>query len=369
MKRPLASSGAQRSLLAGLRRPGDETQLTRAFASIASADVPFASRFLRLVLESASGRSFDVPDALAVTTEEVAGGERFDLRFRADGEWDVIVELKIHAGYGRHQLKRYLAALDDVDNAFVCAITRDVPLYGEPPVGVDPQWAGSVRWRDLLPALRELPVKDPLLGSQWLVFLDVLEEEGSMGFTRPDAELFTAWSLMRRASGHVEEFVEAVRWPILAALHDALGGGTDSADFYRTRGGRPVLSRGKWGKADMPIRVPGDGDIRIRVGLFGYNPPTRFVVAPHNGRRWLTRLRSLPPEGQHAVEFLLERGFRDYDLHAFLELDEELLASPTLEEDVVFWTRERFGDIIASGLLSVAPPGGRKGTDDEDEGI
>lgn len=363
------STNAQRSLLAGLRKPGDETQLTRALASVASVDAGFASRFLQVVLEAASRRSFAVPAAPVVTTEEIAGGERFDLRFRVDSSWDVIVELKIHAGYGRRQLERYLAALDDVDNAFVCAITRDVALYGEPPPGADPHWAGSVRWRELLPALRNLPVEDPLLASQWRVFLDVLEEEGSMGFTRPDAELFSAWSLMRQASGHVEEFVEAVRWPILAALHDALGGSADSADFYRSRGGRAVLSRGKWGKADMPVRIPIDGDIRLRVGVFGYNPPTRFVVAPHNGRRWVTRLRSLPPEGQRAVEYLLERGFREYDLHAFLELDEQLLASPTLEEDVVAWTRERFGDIVASGLLDVTPPGGRQGRDDEDEDV
>lgn len=369
MRPSLASDAAQRSLLAGLRKPGDETQLTRALASVASVDPEFATAFLRLALEGAAGRSFDVPTSVTVTTEEIAGADRFDLRFRADGEWDVIVELKIHAGYGRQQLQRYLAALDDVDKAFLCAVTRDVALYGEPPAGVDPRWAGSVRWRELLPGLRELRVKDALLAAQWQVFLDVLEEEGSMGFTRPDPALFGAWSLMRQASGHVEEFVEAVRWPVLASLQDALGGAPDSADFYRSRGGRPVLSRGKSGKADMPIRVPGNGEIRIRAGVFGYNPPTRFVVAPHNGRRWMARLRSLPLEGQQAVEYLLDRGFRDYDLHAFLVLDEEQLASPTLEEDVVAWTRSRFGDIVASGLLDVTPPGGRRGVNDEDEGV
>lgn len=336
---------------------------------MSSVDSRFATAFLRLALETASGRPFDTPSDFVVTTEEVAGAERFDLRFRVAGEWDVILELKIHAGYGRQQLQRYLAALDEVDNGFLCAITRDVALYGEPPVGVDARWAGSVRWRELLPGLRELPVEDPVLRAQWQLFLDVLEEEGSMGFTRPDPALFSAWSLVRKASGHVEEFVEAVRWPVLAALHDALGGGAESADFYRSRGGRPVLSRGKSGKADMPIRVPGNGEIRIRAGVFGYNPPTRFVIAPHNGRRWMARLRSLPPEGQQAIEYLLERGFREYDLHAFLVLDEEQLASPALEEDVVAWCRSRFGDIVASGLLDVTPPGGRRGANDEDEGV
>jgi hypothetical protein len=57
----------------------------------------------------------------------------------------------------------------------------------------------------------------------------------------------------------------------------------------------------------------------------------------------------------------VSRGFRDSDLHSFLPLDEERLMSPTLEEDVVAWTRERFIDIADSGLLQIPTPRKRRG--------
>jgi hypothetical protein len=177
-----------------------------------------------------------------------------------------------------------------------------------------------------------------------------------MGFTRPNTELFEAWALKRRAAAHVEEFVEAVRWPVLAALRELLGGPDDAADFYRGRGGRPVLSRSQWGKADMPIRVPANGPIRLRAGAFGWDPPARFYVTPDDGRRWVTGLAGLSEDGRQAVRSLVERGFRDRDLHVFLDLDEARLASPTLEQDVVTWVHDRFAEIVDSGLLAVSPP-------------
>jgi hypothetical protein len=292
---------------------------------------------------------------MEVSAEEVVPGGRLDLRFRSF-DWDVIVELKIHAGYGKGQLRRYLSALDHVSHSYLIAVTRDVPIWGEPEPGSYPSWMGSVQWRALLPGLRAFDPPDALLAEQWRLFLDVLETEGSMGFTRPDVDLFAAWALKRRAGLHVEAFVEAVRWPVMAALRDLLGGGEDAADFYRGRGGRPVLSRSHWGKADMPIRVPGNGPLRLRAGAFGWDPPARFYVTPDEGRRWVTGLASLPDEGRDAVRLLVGRGFRDRDLHAFLDLDGARLASPTLEQDVVKWVHARFQDVIESGLLSVSPP-------------
>jgi hypothetical protein len=89
---------------------------------------------------------------LTCSAEEVVEDGRTDLRFRAE-LWDVIVELKIYASYGRQQLSRYLSALSDVEHAYVTAITRTVPTYGEPPTGADPRWLGSTE-RPLGPALR-----------------------------------------------------------------------------------------------------------------------------------------------------------------------------------------------------------------------
>ena len=123
-------SSPSAALLRGLRRPGDEPQLTQAIAAVAGADYPFAAGFLRLVLRE-TGVTVDVPADVTVSAEEVVPDGRVDLRFRAQG-LDVIVELKIHAGYGPKWLDRYLAALTDVEHAFVVAVTRDDPTYGEP---------------------------------------------------------------------------------------------------------------------------------------------------------------------------------------------------------------------------------------------
>jgi hypothetical protein len=123
------------------------------------------------------------------------------------------------------------------------------------------------------------------LDRQWKLFLDVLEEEGSMGFTKPNADLFTAWAQQRGATVHVEGFVEMLRDPILVTLNQVLDPALGVTDFYRGRGGRPVLSRAAWGKADMPIVI--NGERRLRVGVFGYNPPARFFVAPNEARRWV----------------------------------------------------------------------------------
>ena len=72
--------------------------------------------------------------------------------------------------------------------------------------------------------------------------------------------------------------------------------------------------------------------------------------------------------GQAAVRALLEAGpFRDYDLHAFLELDESRLTSPTLEEEVVEWVHARFEEVSSSGLLEVPPPGSRGGRPADNE--
>ena len=86
--------------------------------------------------------------------EEIVQAGRLDLRFRA-GTWDLIIELKIHAGYGRGWFERYLSELSDGQHAHLAAITRDVPI-GEPPAGVPAKWLGATRWRSLLKGMHDL---------------------------------------------------------------------------------------------------------------------------------------------------------------------------------------------------------------------
>lgn len=354
------------AILRGLRRAGDEPQLTRALAATFQADPQMGAQFVELVLAAlAPHRRLSLPSHLECSTEELVEAGRPDLRFRADG-WDVIVELKIYASYGRDQLDRYLSVLEDVDGAFLTAITRSVPRYGEPSADGDARWLGSVQWRRLLPGLRGMRSADEQLNSQWPVFLGVLEEEGSMGFTQPKPDLFRVFAQLRETRLHTDEFVEALQMPLLEALVKALGGDSQAASIYKTTGGKMHVARSWNAITDSIFLVPADGAQRIRAGLFAYNPPVRFYVAPKNGRTWVARLAKLPPEAQESVKFLFARDFRNHDLHAFLELDETLLLGPSLEEDIVEWAHARFVDIAQSGLLThTVEPAAPEGSDDE----
>jgi hypothetical protein len=306
-----------------------------------------------------------LPDSLVCTAEEVVADGRLDLRLTGH-EWDLIVELKIHAGYGRGWLSRYLAARNPVEHAYVVAVTRSVPL-GEPPADRRGGWLGAVRWRALLPGMRRFDFQDPVLGEQWRLFLDVLEEEGSMGFTRADPTLFTIWAQQRVARKHVEELLRLLQPPLLVALQGTLGGGTDSADSYRTRSGRPVVSWAVWGKADLPFRVPRNGPPRVRAGLMGWSPPVSFFVEPHGGASWIRGARGRGPAVERAVHGLLDLGYHAKHFRAYLPLPDELLTSSTLEEKIVTWAGDRFGEIVRSGLFDVAAAD-VPATPDEDSG-
>ncbi len=348
-------NAASIALIRGLRRPQDEVQLTQALASVFQTDTTFASRFCGLLLHTLGRRADDLPAQMTCRTEELVDEGRVDLRFSAP-TWDVIVEVKIHAGYGRDQIGRYLRALRPEPNRYLIAITRDVP-WGEPPSNESEGWLGAIRWRRLLPGLRAIAPADVSLREQWPLFLDVLEQEGSMGFTRPDPELFDTWARLRVATNHIEEFLKVLQVPLLNALREAAGGGVAAADFYRARGGRgrPVISRARWGKTDLPFLVPADGPARVRAGLLGWNPPALFFVEPNNGRKWVTK-QSNDSFARDAVRMLIERGFEPAYLRSYLELSPARLASQTLEEDVVEWAHARFLDIRDSGLLSPSAP-------------
>ncbi|HWQ23382.1 MAG TPA: hypothetical protein VNK94_04685 [Gaiellaceae bacterium] len=357
------------SIIRGLRRRGDEPQLTRALASVFQCDPSMAGQFMNVVLPAVDrDRALVAPTEMDCSTEEVVKDGRLDLRFRADG-WDVIVELKIYAGYGRNWLDRYLSVLEGVDHAYVAAITRSVPRYGEPERGIDRRWLGSVQWHRLLPGLRAIQSVDDHLSREWQLFLGVLEEEGSMGFTKANPELFELFGRLRETRKHIDEFVEALQMPLLEALIKALGGDERAASVYKTKGGRMHVARSWNGITDTIFLVPAGGPQRIRAGVFAYNPPVRFFVAPKNGRAWVARLAKLSPEANDAVKALVARGFRDHDLHAFLELDEQRLMSSTLEEEVVDWAYARFVDIVESGLLActVGPVGSAELEDGMDD--
>ncbi len=111
-----------------------------------------------------------------------------------------------------------------------------------------------------------------------------------MGFTRPDPELFAAYSRTRRALLHMEEFLRAVEMPLLQALREARGAGEDKAALYWGRGRK--LARTRIGGMSIPFRVPADSrSVRVRAGVMSWNPPVAsFFVRCSPDQRWDRRL-------------------------------------------------------------------------------
>lgn len=346
------------ALIQGLREGGSETELTRAIAAVLSADPEMASAFLRLAVEAAPhGRSIDLsdlPHRLDCVAEARVNEGRADLSFRDESDgWHAIVEIKIYAGYGHEQIHRYLRSLRADERGVVVAITRDVPTYGDYVDG-DPRWAGSVQWGRLLPGLRELRPRDPDLAVQWPLFLDVLEMEGSMGFTKADDRLFRSWADYPSARQHLVEFLDTVRRPLLDSLREALAPVAAHGSKERVEAAE-FATRGKVRRAVVPrlgevlvgFRVPADGPERLWAGLWGWGEP-RFVI-------------ELPypisvSETKDAVSTLKANGFKsrkDHRLASYLPLTDELLGSAALQETVVVFAAEAFRQIADSGVLTL----------------
>ncbi len=366
---------AKHALLSGLREAGSETELTRVLASLFGADPVMAGAFVRLaVSEAPRGMNIDLgdlPAMLSCVAEKAVSEGRADLSFTdQEGRWHVIVENKVYAGYGHDQIRRYLRSLDGTERGVVVAITRDVPTYGDLHDD-DPRWAGSVRWGQLLPYLRQLPVADPELKRQWPLFLDILEEEGAMGFTRPKSELFRAWADYPASRAHLVDFVDSVRLPLLDALRLVLTGDPDpdspvrlSAADFATRGKAQKAVTPRLGTIRLDFRIPaGSSDERLTAGLWGWGDP-RFMVAvpfPSNtvdiGRRAV------------AVSALMLHGFdnwKDRWLTRYLPLSRALLGdADKLTGGVVQFASKSFAIVAQSGILALEPA--TPSSDDEEE--
>jgi len=185
------------------------------------------------------------------------------------------------------------------------------------------------------------------------LFLEVLETEGSMGFTRPRTELFDAFATSGAVISHMRDFLRSIEHPLLEALIEECGGGVDAAAPYLGFG---RFSWSQSGRVDIPYRVPANGPGKIRAGLIGSSPPTAFFVQPNDGQQWIAKLGSLSDEAAAAVKTLRQGSFGYRQFRAKLPLDSELLARDDLEDKVVEWARDRFREIVASGLLDHAVP-------------
>ena len=352
--------GPAHALLRTLRRSGSETELTQALAAVLEAEPRAAAEFVRAVAASASapaGEAIDISDLpaeLFCLAEQTVEQGRVDLEFFDDARvWHVIIEIKVYARYGRDQISRYLESFrPEASRTLLAAITRDVPTYGDLEAGADPRWLGSVRWAKLLPRLRTLPLTDEGLASQWPLFLEVLEAEGSMGFTQPDPDLFAAWGASVPARNHMIDFLDTLWMPMLDSLRDALAEDGEAVPHESVAG---VVTKGQAKKAVHPylgkvlvrFQVPASGPEWIWAGMWGWEDP-RFVVEV-----------AYPTGGgaaARAVTVMRRAGFeswRDRVLSRYLPLDANALARETLNDDVLAFAADSFHVIVRSGLLTL----------------
>lgn len=349
---------ARHALIAGLRHGRSETELTRALASVFAVEPLLAVSFLKLVLEHAPrAGGVDLSglpaEGLECRAERSLEEGRADLSFTdAAGRWHAIVEIKIYAGYGPDQVRRYLRSLPPVKHGVVVAVTRDVPTYGESTT--DKRWAGSVQWSTLLPGLRQLRPVDPDLAAQWPLFLDVLEAEGDMGFTKANDELFRAWANYPIARQHLMEFIDTMRRALLDELRLALvgpGRSGEAAAEFSTRGKleRAVIPR--LGTIHIGFRVPADGPERLWVGVWGCGELYFFVEVGYPVATEASAKRCAK-----AVESLVDQGFtnvRDSSLTREIELTAELLADDELQVKMLEFARESFAMMKRSGVFKL----------------
>jgi hypothetical protein len=167
---------------------------------------------------------------------------------------------------------------------------------------------GSVLWSTLLPGLRQLRPVDADLAAQWPLFLDVLEAEGDMGFTKANSELFRAWANYPVARQHLTAFIDTMRRALLDELRAALVGpdapGHAAADFA-TRGNseRGVVS--KRGNVYVVLQIPAGGPERLSVGVWGWGEELYFYLEVG----YPVATETDAEQRSRAVETLLGHGF------------------------------------------------------------
>jgi hypothetical protein len=330
-------------VLRALRRPRSEVQITATIAAICQ-DRRAASRFVRVVLGSSPrppGWLDRLPEELTCSSEREVPDGRVDLRFSDDAqELTVLMELKVDAVFGREQLSRYLGALPaDSDRGALVAITKTTPLTGEQKADMDKRWVGSVRWGRILPSLRELAPQPSQVDTQWRMFLDILEEEGAMGYTTPDPELLDAWAKARPAEKHIVRLLDSL-YEAARTIALRLGGLDEDAvptpdPFVRSAGRRFHLTDGD---ARYGLTVPPrSNEERVRVGMSGGKRSLSAMIGVRaavegDDPAWTLRSR-LRKEGYE------ERAGSRF-LFKYRELTDTEKASPGLSETIATWLRQ-----------------------------
>ena len=363
----------QRAVLAALRRNRDEAQLTQVTAAVAGLDPHFAGELARVLVAAAPNADnvqaiSPVPRELECRPEERlwsserADEGRVDLVFENQDEGFVLlVELKLHAGYGHEQVARYLRGRQryTAERVGVLAVTRDAPAYGEPEQRTA-GWLGSVRWARVLEDIRAIDHLDARARELWLTVLDICEQEGDLGVTELDVDAIHAWARYKRGRGQLEEFMREAATGAFEAVKDELAQASDLVPV-----GEPprLLTRGAgeyrvWPYQEsihLRVALPGDGRERLRIQFLGGFSETLFTVeARHEDAR------RLPEPARSTVRELSDRmqATKRFDTDgktywARVHRPEQWLAEPdNVPATLVELTRTAVDELAGTGLLS-----------------
>lgn len=366
------------ALIRALRRSGDEAQFTQAIAALASTDSGFARGFVEACLDLAERgpaggavtalRAEGLPEKFECRAEhslydrDQARG-RVDLRFDG-GDLTLLVENKLHSGYGNEQLSQYLQALNALPRgdtrSGLIAITRDVPTQGEEAVTGHPRWLGSIRWAHLLTRLRRLSIEDKQLRNEWHELLTVMEEDGDLGTTRANIELTHAWVDYLRGRDHLVHLLGQIWSPVLDFTQRevklrhrvALTREQVAQPLTKTKRQHVVKSTQAYVYFEFTVPASKKNESTLHVGFErGPNGDLLFTVwvYPLDG---LQRLDDGDRQLRRAVKDLEQSGFKQFNgWWARYFSQDEFLEHEDVPARLVELAQEAIGEICESRVL------------------
>jgi hypothetical protein len=362
-------------ILRVFRRKGDEGQVTQLIAAFASGNPEFAGSLAKVIVAAApyKDRLGSVPDRLTCTPENHLFGADgtdlgyVDLRFEDEAaEFSLLVELKLHSGYGWRQLERYRDALQDLPEgrSALLAVTSHFPRYGEDEILNDPRWLGSVRWSNVYDELVKVQHADEAAGDLWRALLALMREQGDFGLMDVEPADIRGWSRWKSGHNTLIALMEAIQEPALEIVRRQLAeakGVEPSEELakYLTYKDRLVYPWEASIHLEMAVPAANKGE-RIRIQVAGGRAVPVFTAeARHEDARLLMRTQ---PALIEATRVLREEGFDDPG-HSYGSYwsrphpPEEWLDKGTGIHDAMLTIVESdVGAIVKSGILDALPP-------------
>ena len=311
-------------LMRGLRRTGDEAQLTQVIGRLAATSERFASGYANVLLIAAARRFPErvgllgrVPPDLQCAAEYTLSRQegRVDLRLHAPG-FTLLVEHKLHSDFGYRQLDRYRAAIDRLPRGShaLVAVTRNVPTPSALELTDSSRWLGVVRWRALLDGLRRLRHDDDRATNQWRTLLQIIDEQGDFGVGQLDQRDLETWGRFSAARARFVDILDEAR----VSAEDTLRRQLRDQRYTTSDHLLSLVTHKRTGKTAIKVAqqeawvgwaLPAGGDV---VVSFGFAANSRASTTDFNVVVWprdLTVRYEQDDATQRAVRELEKHGF------------------------------------------------------------